>query len=144
MIVTKESACWCGILTGFTRPSPPCMRWSSKAGGFEWINYGDWENSVISFQRNGLDPDEIAIIACNFTPVPRHNYIVGVPKAGFWKEIFNSDAVFYGGSNMGNNGGVVTVDRPYLGKKQSMHITLPPLAAVFFRYEKPAPDKEPG
>ena len=104
--------------------------------GFEWIDFKDWEHSVIAYLRKGNNPEELALVVCNFTPIPRHRYLVGVPAAGFWKEIFNSDSAVYGGSNVGNSGGVLTNDQPCFGKKQSLQLTLPPLAALIFRYEK--------
>ncbi|MBN2187842.1 MAG: 1,4-alpha-glucan branching protein GlgB, partial [Chitinispirillaceae bacterium] len=105
--------------------------------GFEWIDFKDWEHSVISYLRKGASPDELVLVACNFTPVPRNGYLVGVPAAGFWKEILNSDAAAYGGSNVGNSGGVATKNAPCFGRKQSLQLSLPPLGAVVLRYEKP-------
>jgi 1,4-alpha-glucan branching enzyme len=104
--------------------------------GFEWIDHKDWEHSVISFLRKGSDPEEVVLVVGNFTPVPRQKYIVGVPQGGFWKEIFNSDAAVYGGSNVGNSGGVASNNQPCFGKKQSLQLILPPLAVVIFKYEK--------
>jgi 1,4-alpha-glucan branching enzyme len=106
--------------------------------GFEWIDFKDWEHSVISFLRKGASPDELVLVVCNFTPIPRHGYLVGVPAAGFWKEILNSDSSVYGGSNVGNNGGVATKNAPCFGRKQSLQLSLPPLGAVVFKYQKPA------
>jgi 1,4-alpha-glucan branching enzyme len=105
--------------------------------GFEWIDYKDWEHSVISFLRKGSDPEEVVLVVGNFTPVVRQKYIVGVPQGGFWMEIFNSDAAIYGGSNVGNSGGVASNNQPCFGKKQSLQLVLPPLAVVIFKYEKP-------
>jgi 1,4-alpha-glucan branching enzyme len=105
--------------------------------GFEWIDYKDWEHSVISFLRKGSDPEEVVLVVCNFTPVPHLKYLVGVPFAGYWKEILNSDAAVYGGSNLGNSGGLESRNHASFGKKQSLQLTLPPLAVVIFKYGKP-------
>jgi 1,4-alpha-glucan branching enzyme len=110
--------------------------------GFEWIDFKDWEHSVISFLRKGSEPHEVVLVACNFTPVPRHSYRIGVPFAGYWKEILNSDAAVYGGGNVGNCGGVETTDQACFGKKQSLRLTLPPLAAIMLCYQKKESKKE--
>jgi 1,4-alpha-glucan branching enzyme len=109
--------------------------------GFEWIDFKDWEHSVISYLRKGSDPTEVVLVVCNFTPIPRQKYRVGVPQSGFWKEILNSDASLYGGGNLGNCGGVESRNEACFGKKQSLQLTLPPLGAVVFRYEKPEEKK---
>jgi 1,4-alpha-glucan branching enzyme len=101
--------------------------------GFEWIDIQDWEKSIISFLRRGLSPDHLIVIVCNFTPVFRQDYRVGVPRGGFWKEILNSDASEYGGSGKGNMGGVTAEAHPYHGRDYSFSITLPPFGALFFK-----------
>jgi 1,4-alpha-glucan branching enzyme len=91
---------------------------------------------VLSLVRKGAEPGDGPILAvCNFTPVPRHDYRVGVPYGGFWREILNSDASDYGGSGQGNFGGLTSVPESTHGRPQSLSLTIPPLAAVFFRYE---------
>jgi len=109
--------------------------------GFEWVDFKDWEHSVISYLRKGQGPEEMVLVVCNFTPIPRDRYLVGVPLPGFWREILNSDAAVYGGSNVGNSGGVATKLSPCFGRKQSLQLTLPPLGALVLRYEKPAPEE---
>jgi len=101
--------------------------------GFEWIDCNDSENSTISLIRKGTVSGETVLVACNFTPLPRFNYRLGVPKSGFWEELLNSDAQEYGGSGLGNLGGVEAEEIPYHGRPYSLSITLPPLAAVFFK-----------
>jgi 1,4-alpha-glucan branching enzyme len=103
--------------------------------GFEWIDCNDMENSAISFIRKGHSQNQIVLVVCNFTPVPRLNYRVGVPCGGFWTEILNSDAGEYGGSGLGNMGGVDAVPVPFHGRPYSLDINLPPLAALFFKSE---------
>jgi 1,4-alpha-glucan branching enzyme len=105
--------------------------------GFEWIDFRDTDNSVISFIRKAKDPDNFLIVACNFTPVPREGYRIGVPASCFYKEMLNTDSKAYWGSNMGNAGGLHSEDLPWHGKPYSMNVTLPPLAVVIF---KPATD----
>ncbi len=104
--------------------------------GFEWVDCNDWENSILTFIRKGTDPNDLVLVACNFTPVPRESYRVGVPMAGYWKEICNSDAVEYGGGGIGNAGGTTTQEQSWHGRNYSMLITLPPLALVAFRYRQ--------
>jgi 1,4-alpha-glucan branching enzyme len=101
--------------------------------GFEWIDISDIENSVISFLRRGSDPNECIIFACNFTPVPREKYIIGVPQPGFYREILNTDSALFGGTNMGNSGGLMAKEQPSHGRPCRLSITLPPLAVVAFK-----------
>jgi 1,4-alpha-glucan branching enzyme len=101
--------------------------------GFEWIDFRDSDNSTISFMRKAKDTNDLLIIACNFTPVPRMDYRIGVPVISLYKEILNSDSQIYWGSNMGNAGGVNAEKTPWHGKPYSIKITLPPLAIVIFK-----------
>jgi 1,4-alpha-glucan branching enzyme len=103
--------------------------------GFEWVDCNDWEHSILTFIRRGAIEHEAVLVACNFTPVVRLHYRVGVPFAGFWKEILNSDAMEYGGSGVGNEGGKYTEEQPWHGRDRSLLITLPPLGVVAFRYQ---------
>jgi 1,4-alpha-glucan branching enzyme len=103
--------------------------------GFEWIEANDWENSVLSFVRKGKNGASPMLIVCNFLPVPRESYQLGVPHAGYWREVLNSDATAYGGSGIGNYGGVRTNPVPAHGRYQSLALTLPPLGAVYLRHE---------
>jgi 1,4-alpha-glucan branching enzyme len=104
-----------------------------EKAGFEWVDMHDAENSVISFLRRGGDPDRPVLVVCNFTPVVRHNYRVGVPRGGSWRELLNSDAPTYGGSGQGNLGGVEAAPVATQGHYHSLVLTLPPLAVLFFR-----------
>jgi 1,4-alpha-glucan branching enzyme len=106
-------------------------------GGFQWIDCNDWEESIVSFLRRGRDPEDFIIIVCNFTPVVRRGYRVGVPRGGFYSELLNTDAELYGGSNVGNAGGVMAVPHPAHGHPHSLLLTLPPLAALVLRPERP-------
>ncbi|MCX4195117.1 alpha amylase C-terminal domain-containing protein, partial [Methylobacterium organophilum] len=103
--------------------------------GFQWLVADDQDNSVIAWARKGAQSGEVAIVVSNFTPVPREGYRIGVPQAGFYREAFNSDAGVYGGSNLGNQGGRHTDDQASHGQKQSLSLTLPPLATMIFLLE---------
>ena len=104
--------------------------------GFEWIEGHDAERSVIAFLRKpaaaGAAP---LLVACNFTPVPREHYLLGVPARGLWREVLNTDAEDYGGSGWGNQGGVESAPLPAHGRLHSIRLTLPPLATVILRHE---------
>jgi len=106
--------------------------------GFEWIDCNDGDNSVLSFVRNGKTPDELFVVVLNATPVVREGYIVGVPRAGFYKEVLNTDASHYGGSNVGNVGGQNAANDSRQGRPYSLCLTLPPLSALFLKWT-PAP-----
>ncbi len=101
--------------------------------GFDWIDFQDAGSSVISFMRHNTDGTEHVLVVCNFTPVPRTGYRLGVPEAGSYRELLNTDSTFYGGSNIGNAGAVVSEPVPYHGKPQSIVVTLPPLGAIFLK-----------
>jgi 1,4-alpha-glucan branching enzyme len=116
--------------------TPALYLYDCEAQGFQWINANDSENSVYSFLRLG-DPKTTppVVVVCNFTPVIRQNYRIGLPKPGFYSERLNTDADCYGGSNTGNFGGAYSQAMPWLGQPYSMVITLPPLATVIFELE---------
>ena len=102
--------------------------------GFEWIDANDADNSVLSFLRRGKNPDDLIAVVFNATPVVRAGYRLGVPHAGYYREILNTDAAIYGGSNVGNAGGQQASDQPAQGRPHSLVLTLPPLAAVYLRW----------
>ncbi len=101
--------------------------------GFEWVDCSDGAQSVLSLLRKGRRPEDTVLFVFNFTPVPRHNYRVGVPYPGHWDEILNTDAPLYGGSGQGNLGGLDTAPVSFHGHAQSVNLVLPPLAAVALR-----------
>ncbi len=123
---------WVEDLNRFYRQEPALFTQDFSPGGFEWIDCNDVMQSVITFLRWGRE-GEVILVACNFTPVPRHNYRVGVPEGGFWQEVLNSDALNYGGSGQGNLGGVEAAPIPFHGRFNSLNLTLPPLGVVFFK-----------
>ena len=107
----------------------------SDPAGFEWVDCNDAPMSVVALLRKGKAPKDEVLVVCNFTPVPREKYRVGVPSGGWWKEVLNSDGTEYAGSGIGNGGGVMAEDKEQHGRAHSLELTLPPLAAVFFRPE---------
>lgn len=122
---------WVKDLNHLYRTEPALHQLDFTQDGFEWVDLNDWENSTIAFLRkNGTDAKDILVI-CNFTPVPRENYRVGVSHRGYWKELLNSDSTDYGGSGWGNFGGLYTDDQPSHGYAHSISLSLPPLSALF-------------
>jgi 1,4-alpha-glucan branching enzyme len=115
------------------RSEPALHELDCDPGGFEWIDCGDADSSVVTLIRKAKSSSAIILVACNFTPVPRYNYRVGAPRGGFWQEVLNSDAHQYGGSNMGNLGGVEAVPIALHGRPYSLTIILPPLSVSFFK-----------
>ena len=100
--------------------------------GFEWLIADDHENSVYAWARHSGDGGAIVVVVSNFTPVPRHDYVLPLPKAGVWREILNTDATGYGGSGAGNMGQITAHGEPSHGKPASARMTLPPMATLFF------------
>jgi 1,4-alpha-glucan branching enzyme len=125
---------WVADLNRLYRAEPALHEVDFDAAGFEWIDCHATEESVIAFVRKPKRGRQV-VVACNFTPVPRPNYILGVPQGGFWREALNSDATLYGGSGVGNFGGVESAPVPAHGRYHSVTVSLPPLATLFFVHE---------
>jgi len=126
---------WVENLNHLYRSEPSLHELDFSSAGFEWVDCNDSDQNVISFLRKGRAGDDVVLIACNFTPMTRFNYKVGVPRGGFWKELLNGDAKEYGGSGQGNLGGIEAVPVSFHGRPYSLDMTLPPLATVFFKSE---------
>jgi 1,4-alpha-glucan branching enzyme len=122
-------------LNGLYRREPALHRRDASGDGFRWIIGDDRANSVFAFLRQGAEGDPPVLVVCNMTPAPRHHYRIGVPQPGYWREIANTDSRFYGGSDMGNDGGVATTADAAHGEPQSLDLTLPPLATIMLRAE---------
>jgi len=123
---------WVEDLNKAYRSIPALYELDLSPDGFEWIDCCDSENGVVSLLRKSRSsPDEMVVVALNFTPIPRHNYMIGLPRGGRWAEVLNSDATLYGGSGQGNMGGVDAAPIPLHGRRWSATLTLPPLGAVF-------------
>jgi len=116
--------------------SPALYQVDFHYSGFEWIDFHDSENSIIVFVRRAEDPEDFLLVCCNFTPVVRKKYEISAPVEGFYEEVLNTDSEYFGGGNVGNGGGVKSKPAPKRDRGHSLTITLPPLAAVVFRYSK--------
>ena len=125
---------WVRDLNHFYRNQPALYEVDFSHDGFEWVDANDNQASIIAFLRKDRHGYPILVI-CNFTPLVRENYRIGVPRGGFWRECLNSDAPYYGGSGKGNMGGVEAVPLPSHGRYQSLLLTLPPLGVVFLKPE---------
>jgi 1,4-alpha-glucan branching enzyme len=118
--------------------------------GFRWIDFYDTEQSVLVFSRHARESQDFVVVVINFTPVPRYDYRIGVPEAGFYEEILNSDAASYWGSNVGNMGGKASDPLPWSSLENSLSITLPPLSTLIFKLkpettgQNQAIDENPG
>jgi len=115
------------------RNQPALHEVDFRPEGFEWIDCNDYENSTIAYLRRGQDPEDFLVICCNFTPVVRRGYQIGVPTLAWYDEIFNSDSTYYAGSDVGNGPGVSATKRPMHGREYSLEITVPPLGVTIFR-----------
>jgi len=104
--------------------------------GFEWIDFADYESSIVSFIRRAKNREDFLIFVFNFTPVPRYNYRLGVSLPGFYREVLNTDSAYYWGSDLGNSGGVYAEAIPWYGKPSSLSLTLPPLSALALKLER--------
>jgi len=127
---------WVRDLNRLYQSEPALHELDFEPAGFEWVEGDDEAMSVVVFQRRATDGRPVLVV-CNFTPVPRSPYAVGVAHPGRWREVLNSDAAVYGGSGMGNLGAVRAVPRPAQGRGHSLPLTVPPLGALFL-----VPDKE--
>jgi 1,4-alpha-glucan branching enzyme len=126
---------WLEDLNQFYRSEPAMHELDFEPAGFEWINPNDAASSTLSFIRKSSSNQATILVVCNFTPVTRTGYRVGAPRGGFWKEMLNSDSTVYGGSGQGNAGGMHAESTAWEGRPFSLNLTLPPLAAVFFKNE---------
>ena len=124
---------WVQDLNALYKQEPALHELDCDPGGFEWIDCSDADNSVMTMMRKAKSDGSVILIACNFTPVPRFDYRIGVPYPCFWREVLNSDAREYWGSGLGNQGGAQPEPVYHHRRLYSMSITLPPLSATFFR-----------
>jgi 1,4-alpha-glucan branching enzyme len=124
---------WIADLNRLYRSEPALYEKDMEPSGFEWVDANDHQNSVLSFVRRGSSTDDLVLFIANLTPVVRYQYRVGVPRAGQWRELLNSDAEQYAGSGQGNMGSVDAVNVPWHGHHQSLALTLPPLGCIFLK-----------
>lgn len=132
-----------GDLNRVLREHPALHQIDFREDGFSWIHADDALNSTYAFCRMARNDEEILVCIFNFTPVPREKYRVGVPLAGEYQEIINSDSQIYGGTNVGNLGRVVSTPKSIHGRPQSIEITLPPLGMLIMKYSGPATAQSP-
>ncbi|MBJ7600348.1 MAG: 1,4-alpha-glucan branching enzyme [Candidatus Nephthysia bennettiae] len=121
---------WVADLNRFYASEPALHELDFEPAGFAWVDANDWEQSTVSLLRSSSDGRHVLGVF-NFTPVPRSDYRLGVPKPGYWREALNSDSEVYGGSGWGNQGGAEAEEVPWHGRPYSVKVTLPPLGAVF-------------
>jgi 1,4-alpha-glucan branching enzyme len=121
------------------RGEPALHESDCDPAGFEWVDANDSENSALSFLRRRCRGGDTLLAVFNFTPVPRHNYRVGVPHGGLWRELLNTDAAEFGGSRHGNMGGVEAAPVTWHGRPFALNLTLPPLGALLLKGERSAP-----
>jgi 1,4-alpha-glucan branching enzyme len=124
-----------GHLSRLYRHEPALQEGDAKPAGFEWVDSNDAGQSTLGFLRKSERTGDLILAVFNFTPVPRSNARVGVPQAGFWREILNTNAKEYGGTGQGNQGGIETAPLDWHFKPHTLHLTSPPLGAVFFKHE---------
>jgi len=115
------------------RAEPSLHQRDFEPAGFQWIDLSDADHSTMSFLRRGRDPDDVVVVVCNFTPVPRRAYRVGVPADGYYRELINTDAGAYGGSGVGNDGGAHTEPLAWHGRAASLVLDLPPLGVLYLK-----------
>jgi 1,4-alpha-glucan branching enzyme len=124
---------WVADLNKLYREHPSLYELDFQPGGFEWLDTGDADNSIISFIRKGTATDDLTVVICNFTPQTHVKYDIGVPLTGTWQEILNSDSPVYGGSGQGNPVALESKSKPRHGRPQSVALTIPPLSVIFLR-----------
>ena len=122
-------------LNNFYRQSPALHELDSSADGFSWLQHENSEQSIFSWLRRGREQHACAVIVSNMTPNTHHDYRVGVPMAGWYKECINTDARDYGGSGQGNRGGLHSDDVSWNSQPCSLSITVPPLSTVIFEFQ---------
>ncbi len=125
-----------GELNALYRREPALHEVDFDWQGFEWIDCNDADGGILSFVRHGRDRRELIVVVASFTPVVREEYRMGVPEPGFYREIFNSDSQIYGGSNVGNAGGLNAEPTPWMGKPYSVLLRLPPLGVIYFKLQR--------
>ena len=131
--IHRRFQAFCAALNGLYQSEPALYEVDFQPAGFEWIDFHDSDNSIISFVRRGKKKEDYLVFVCNFTPVPHDDYRIGFPETGVYREIFNSDAAMFGGSNMGNGGFVNAEAVPSHGRPGSAVLVIPPLGVTVFK-----------
>ncbi len=138
--VHRQLQTYCTEINNLYRREPSLYEVDFQPAGFEWIDFRDNENSIISFVRRAKQRDDYLVFVCNFTPQPHLSYRIGMPEAGLHHEIFNSDAGMFGGSNLGNGGSVIAEPTEAHGRPASATLVLPPLGVVVLKPARPLPE----
>ncbi|NDJ77773.1 MAG: 1,4-alpha-glucan branching protein GlgB [Chloroflexi bacterium] len=131
----KSLQAWMRDLNHLYKQQPALYERDCDPGGFCWIEANDADQSIYTYVRYARDAEDFLVVACNFTPVPRRHYRIGVPQPGYYKELLNSDSGLYGGGNMGNLGGVHTDRQAWHAWAQSISLTIPPLGIVILKWQ---------
>jgi 1,4-alpha-glucan branching enzyme len=126
---------WIQDLNGLYINNPALYELDFESAGFEWIDCNDSQQSVLSLIRKGRSAEDRMLVVCNFTPVTHYAYRLGAPRGGIWKEVLNSDSAYYGGSGQGNLGVIKAEQVSCHGRPYRLILTLPPLSAVYFKWE---------
>jgi 1,4-alpha-glucan branching enzyme len=134
---------FCGALNELYKSEPALYEIDFQYYGFEWIDFHDSDNSIISFVRRAKRKDDFVVVVCNFTPTPQMAYRMGLPEPGGYREIFNSDAEIFGGSNLGNGGYVQAEPTESHGRPASALLVIPPLGAIVLKPTRPLPEIAP-
>jgi len=127
---------YCAALNSLYRSEPALYEIDFQGWGFEWIDFHDAQHSIVSFIRRAKDPADYVVFVCNFTPQPHMSYRIGMPEPGGFREIFNSDAAMFGGSNLGNGGYLIADDSPSHGRPASTSVVIPPLGVVVLKPDR--------
>jgi len=127
---------WVADLNQLYRREPALYEVDFDSHGFEWIDCRACDESALSYIRRAKDPNNYVVVACNFTPVVRHNYRIGVPEVAWFKEIANSDSTYYAGSNVGNGPGLMAIPEAHHGRPACLEMTLPPLSVVVLKPQR--------
>jgi len=137
--IHQQFQTFCAALNTLYRSEPAMYEIDFQYFGFEWIDFHDHENSIAAFIRRAKRREDYLVFVCNFTPAPHRGYRIGFPEAGLHREIFNSDAAIFGGSNMGNGGAINAVPTPSHGRPASAELIIPPLGVIVFKPDRPLP-----
>jgi 1,4-alpha-glucan branching enzyme len=140
--IHQKLQAFCAALNSLYRSEPAMFEIDFQHTGFEWIDFHDSQNSIISFVRRAKRRDDYLVFVCNFTPQPHAAYRIGFPEAGWHREVFNSDAEMFGGSNMGNGGGIEAQPTSSHGQPASAELIIPPLGVLVFKPARPLPPIE--
>jgi 1,4-alpha-glucan branching enzyme len=139
--IHRKLQTFCAALNHLYRSEPALYEVDFQHWGFEWIDFHDSKNSIVSFVRRAKQREDYLVFVCNFTPVPHGRYRIGFPEAGLHREIFNSDAEIFGGSNIGNGGYVNAVPARSHGRPAAAELIIPPLGVTVFKPTRPLPAK---